>query len=482
MNDQQSTLKEMFDEVFAGTPERIAPSIAMQEPNEILNIYQGEFELVDGVRRATFTGTIRYYWFPSNAVRFTGELLSDPGKVMKGDIMQPLQLYQQGLLLGEALVNRRTLGDKQEISGICPRAFLGDRSIAVSEILFSLPNFPDFLGTALRVPGQGGFFQGRLRFENEQYLILLDKTEDYDDRKRKLEESGGYLIQYGGKISSKKGAIRAEDLEELLYQFHIFLCFVGGKKSSLCFLKGIHEGESLWTDYTGYNNDLYGYVESWSRALSIFNLNPLWQRFTELWKVPENKHFLELVITWYIESNARGALVEGAIIKTQAALELLYNWLVVEQRQLIMGNDASGLAASNKIRLLLSQFNVNTAVPASLTSLHQFDEKSDGAEIIVWIRNCLVHGNKPKREDLVKVDLKVKNEALQLGLWWVELALLYILGYNEKYASRTRENKCRGKGDYVPWSIAPVGVKDDRTGEGDITDGESTKVDSTGSA
>lgn len=479
MNDQQYTLKEMFDEVFAGTPERIVPSIAMQEPNEVLDIYQGEFELVDDVRRATFTGTIRYHWFPSNAVRFTGELLSDPGKVMKGNIMQSLQLYQQGLLLGEALVNRRTLGDKQEISGICPKVFLGDRSIAASEILFSLPNFPDFLGTSLQIPEQGRSYLGRLHFEDDKYVILLDKTEDYSDRKRKLEESGGYLIQYGGKITSKKGAIRAEDLEELLYRFHIFLCFVGGKKSSLCFLKGIHEGESLWTDYTGYKNDLYGYVESWSNALSAFNLNPLWQRFTELWKVPENKHFLELAITWYIESNARGALVEGSLIKTQAALELLYNWLVVEQRQLIMGNDASGIAASNKIRLLLAQFNVSTAVPASLTSLHQFAEKGDGAEIIVWIRNCLVHGNKPKREDLMEVDLKVRNEALQLGLWWVELALLYILGHNEKYASRTRENKWKREGDYVPWRIAPVGVKDDRTGEGDTTDGKSSKADST---
>lgn len=471
-------LKEVFDEAFSGTPERIAPSIGMKEPNEVLEIYHGEFELVDGDRRATFSGTIRYHWFPSNAARFTGELLGDPGKVMKGDMMQPLQLYQQGLLLGMAFVNRRTLGDKQGIVGICPRAFLGDRSIAVSEILFSLPNFPDFLGTPLRVPGQGGFFRGRLHFEDEQYLILLDKTEDYDDRKRKLEESGGYLIQCGGKITSKKGVIRAEDLEALLHRFNVFLCFVAGRKSSLCFLKGIHEGESLWTDYTGYNNDLFGYVESWSSALSIFNLNPLWQRFTELWKVPENKHFLELVITWYIESNTRGALVEGSIIKTQAALELLYNWLVVEQRQLIMGNDASGIAASNKIRLLLSQFNVSTGVPVSLTSLHQFAEKGDGAEIIVWIRNCLVHGNKPKREDLVKVDLKVRNEALQLGLWWVELALLYILGYNEKYASRTRENKWRGEGDYVPWRIAPVGVKDDRTGDGDIIDEESAEGDS----
>ncbi|MET6999377.1 hypothetical protein [Chitinophaga defluvii] len=448
------TPKELLDESFADIPDRIEPSISMNQPNQELDIFTGIFELASGPNRATLNGTISFRWHPSTDTSFTGEVKADPSLILHNSMETGLSLYVDGLLVGAAHITRRIVGKNQIISGICTGSIIGDRSVAVSEVFFSVPNFRDFLGKLVRDPGTYSSHRARLEFDDSEYKIILDKHQSYKELWQELGQTGGYQILYGGKIIKHKGTISLPELRDYLFKFNNFLSFVNGARISLLFLKGVHAGATLWTDYAGYSCDSYKPSQSWANALAIDDLNGIWNKFSEIWSEPDNKQFLLLAVHWYLESNST-SVVDSSIIMVQTCLELLYNWLVVEQKKIITGSDATNISASNKIRLMISQIGISPAVPAKFTHLSNMVEENDAPEVLVWIRNCLVHGQKNKRNELAKLSDMVKFEALQLGLWYSELVLLYILGYNGNYANRSELTGWRVKGELVPWAPQP---------------------------
>jgi len=209
------------------------------------------------------------------------------------------------------------------------------------------------------------------------------------------------------------------------------------------FLQGIHEGDVLWIDFTGYQVDQYKSVVSWSSKLSTNGFGELWQVFSKLWKNPNDKDFLTFAVHWYIESNANSGYLEGSIIMAQFALELFYNWLVIDKKKLLIGKDGENITASNKIRLLLSIINCKTELPKALSSLQAFvneNKLADGVEAFVQIRNAIIHSQEEKRKKLTDIPYRVKYEAQQLSLYYIEYALLSILKYKGKYY-----NRCTGK-------------------------------------
>ena len=141
----------------------------------------------------------------------------------------------------------------------------------------------------------------------------------------------------------------------------------------------------------------------------------------------------------------------------QTALELIYNWLIIEEKMILRGRDAENISASNKIRLLLSQLNLEFRIPDTLVNLTKYKENNsdiiDAPELFVQIRNAIVHSQAVKRKKLAEMDDMVKFEALHMGIWYVELALLKILGFNDKYMNRCAGGIFPGNSlQYVPWS------------------------------
>ena len=85
----------------------------------------------------------------------------------------------------------------------------------------------------------------------------------------------------------------------------------------------------------------------------------------------------------------------------QTALELIYNWWIIEKKGLISGKDSESLSASNKLRLVLSQLNVSYSIPQGLSRLEKYANDNqdiiDGPEVIVQIRNAIVSNLLGKR-------------------------------------------------------------------------------------
>jgi hypothetical protein len=224
-------------------------------------------------------------------------------------------------------------------------------------------------------------------------------------------------------------------------------------------MQGLHENEVIWTDYSDYFVDQYKPVPSWPQSHSINGLDELWKKFATLWKDEDDKDFLVTAIHWYVEANSHSGFSEGSIIITQTGLELIYNWLIIEKHKLLSGKDAENIAASNKIRLLLSHLKVKFDIPDSFTQLKAIPDTIDAPDTFVQIRNAIVHSQEEKRKKLRDMHYMAKYDALQLGLWYMELALLKILDFDGTYHNRcirgVFSSQCNVK---VPWAQDNNGV------------------------
>lgn len=110
---------------------------------------------------------------------------------------------------------------------------------------------------------------------------------------------------------------------------------------------------------------------------------------------------------------------------------------------MIIGKDSENINASNKIRLLLSQLEVSHAVPEAFTHLQKFVEENenitDAPEAVVQIRNAIHY--------------MAKHEALQLSIWYIEMTLLRILNFDEKYLNRCSKEVWASEAEvFPPWS------------------------------
>lgn len=433
---------------------RIKELVKMEKPNDAIIVHQGVFQLATDEIRIEVNGIVEFEWFPSLGTRFSGEVVADSREISRYVQFRDYDLLIDGLVLGKCFLNVIISSDTFHVEGnMKDITILGDKTIPVSKLNFAVANMREFHGSSIKT--EAGYTSGRLLLENDEYLVVIDKRSDYSERNFMLRHKGGYLILYTGELSSKKGHFTQVDVGDILLSLSTFLNFLNGRRCSPIFRSGVFEDETKWCDYTAYHVDQFKFINSWAPS-SIIGLNVIWEEFCKLWSDKNHRHFINDAIHWYTEANSQSGLVDGAIIMAQTALELIYNWLLVEQKRLIIGKDADSISASNKIRLLISLLKINNDVPDSLINLKKYvdeagDDVADAPDAFVQIRNALVHSQTAKRKKVSEMNKMLKYEALQLSLWYIELSLLYIFNYNGEYVNRCHiyKNELNSK---LPWN------------------------------
>ncbi|WP_143469336.1 hypothetical protein [Leeuwenhoekiella nanhaiensis] len=423
-------------------------------PNQRIDIYEGDFYLKNESQTFKCNGNIFFEWLPNLGSRFTGRLTRGKHPKFAGYYT----IIVEDNIIGKVFLTNLTDSSESsfiEIQGVFNHECIyGDKSITVELVKFDIPNLKDYIGSI--VSKDGGTFRNRIHFENDDFSIVIDKAIDYKDRLKKLKNKGGYLSLYTGELKLKKGSLNYETTKNILRSFGTFLSFLNGRKIAPIFYSGIYQGEKIWSDFSNYDISLYKYNSGWSSMFSIDGFKELFNKFLEIWKNDDDQNFLVSAIHWYNESNSNSGYAEGSIVMAQTALELLYNWLIIEKGNLLLGRDSENISASNKIRLLLSQIKMSKAAPLNFRELQSYitenPEIHDAPEAIVQIRNSIIHSQFEKRKKLSKLNSNTIHQALQLSILYIELSILYILGYNGEY-----EDRCSGN-DYltdrtksVPW-------------------------------
>lgn len=436
-------------------PEMIQSSIIMDEPNQSIPVYSGIFNLNREGKTMLIDGSLVFEWFPTKQIRFNGNVLESEfplDEIVK--LEHTYELIVDGLTVGDCRFSEITFGENSAVHGVLNHyAIIGDKSIPVSKIVFSIPNLREFFGDAVKI-SEYGISKARLSFVTEKYTINIDHKKEHKELKEKLKLKGGYLVMHSGEIIKKDGEIHYSDLYYLKYCLSSFLSFLNGRKTGIFFAQGIHEGEIKWTDYTPMQVDIFKSVHSWPCKLSIDGLNESWSKFLEIWKLKNEDDFLNSAIHWYLEANV-DSIIDNSIVLTQIGLELIYNWFVVENKKMLIGKDAENISAANKIRLLLSQIGLQNYVPAHFTELNSYVNENnlpDGIDAFVQIRNSLVHSQEKRRKEFSKVDPKVLYQVYEIGLWYLELAIMRVIEFNGKYCFRCSDAKWTGQNEInVPW-------------------------------
>lgn len=438
----------------------VTPLIKFEKPNEKFIIHDGDFELRNSKSEILkVNGKIYFKWFPHIGPKFKGEILN--GESCSSFFKEEkLQFIINKNVVADCYISNQTIGGNHIISGgFFGNILLGDKSLSSQKFKFSVLNIEDFLGEDIEFKTEHTtkYSRGRILLKNKKFEVLIDKDFNYKEKSNLLKEEGGFHILYNGEINFFKDSLNYKQINEIIEILSNFLSFVSGKKNVPLFVSAMHQDEILYQDYTGYHNYPYEYRTSWSNLYTTHYLNDLFQNFYELWKInTESKFFLSSIIHWYTEINCNSGYSEGSLILAQTALELLYNWLVIETKKLIIGKDSENISAANKIRLLISQLSISYEVPAKFVRLEKYRKDSkltDGIEAIVQIRNAIVHSQEEKRKKLSEIDNMAIYEAVQLSLWYIELSLLYILKFDAKYSNRCSvELVSSYKLELPPWS------------------------------
>jgi hypothetical protein len=451
--------KEILLEKLKDVPEILETSIDMIEANQPVKIYEGAFVIRQETKEITISGHIQYDWFPSTGANFYGtieELSKENIVLLKKS--EYFYVVVNGFNIGLGLITSITYSNEISIKGTFRlETITGDKSIAVEKIKFCIPNFQDFLGESVKKITTTNIqtARNRITLENDKYIITIDKCIDHVARYNAVNEKGGYIITHIGELKPKKGNLTFQNIDNITYCLNIFLSYLNGKRTSAMFIEGIFKEEVIWCDYSNYHIDTYAFLPSWTYKNEVNGLNEIWKEFSNMWANNEDRDILKTAIHWYLECNKNSGFVEGSIIMAQTALELLYNWFIVENKRLLIGKDSENISAANKIRLLISQLEITYEVPAKFSSLKGYlksEKLIDAPEAVVQIRNAIVHSQVEKRKKLKDIEDQAKSQALQLCLWYIELALLKVLKYNGIYSNRcSLKQSMGGKVELVPW-------------------------------
>ncbi|WP_397301614.1 hypothetical protein [Nonlabens ulvanivorans] len=440
--------KEKLTDIFNKYPETIESPIKMDFTNQAISIYEGEFALKLNDDLIHIDGKLEFRWFPSPCAVFMGNPKANTSLVhefFKSN--EALEVIIDNSLFGLGRFIRVIIGPSNSeypVQGnIIYPAVEGERSKLVDKIVFSVPNFGDFIGKSVRKVNKTQYTasKARLSFECDDYKVCIDRCFDVKERLESLSNNGGYLILSNGSLEAKKGKLSFDKVNEVMLSLSTFLTFLLGKRTSTIFRIGFENQKEVWKDYSNYLFDDYYFTTSWMPRKPITGFDELWKIYRALWENENDRDFLQTAIHWYIEANT-SKFHDTALVNAQAALELIYNWWVVENKQLIMGSDSDKISAANKIRLIVSQLQLKAHIPTSLTNLSDvirgIKDVTDGPDAITYIRNAIVHSRKKNREKLIGLSNEVKLEARELSLYYIELSLLEILEYKGTITDRMK--------------------------------------------
>ena len=330
------------------------------------------------------------------------------------------------------------------------------QALATEKLRFEVANFHPFIGASIRYESEGGIRIGahRLKFDGADWELTIDGLQDYYERTRQAD--GRLEIGHTGEIQrSDGGTLDPDEIDQVLSALFFFLSFARGIWCAPIFPRGEVAGGTAWERYASWRTSPWKQVSSWFPRNDAEDACALWAGYTKRWNDPNWQYPLQIAIHWYIEANGNAGAIEGSIVLTQTALELLSWAVVVEDEKKFSSINFDRLSAADKIRNLLASLSIPEAIPKELESLQKTAVELSvpaGPEVLVALRNSIIHPKKSKRDMLAQTRHEARWEALQFGLWCIEMCILRLCGYEGVYYNRLKSGYPLDVREKVPWA------------------------------
>lgn len=317
----------------------------------------------------------------------------------------------------------------------------------MARVVFYLPNMPIFLRLG----------QEKLCLQAGDWQIAINPVDNIKKQVEKLKKLGGYAVTYVGEIKrSDNKHFKVNEVDELLNCLYYFFSFIMGYWVAPLLPIGYDDHDSIvWEQWGDRRTDSWLNFESWLDLFHHDSISALLPGFWDKWNVKVWQKAIKSAIYWYVQSNTQKSGIDGSIILTQTAFEILSWTTYVRPQGGLSPNSFEKLPAEDKLRMLLIPTGIELEVPTEFTELKNLVKQSknlvkqsngDGAQAFVKLRNSIVHpGDEISAGDIV-------FEAWLLGLQYLELILLHLFNYKGVYAYRSKSGRWIGDVKQVPWT------------------------------
>ena len=422
----------------------LAPIYVTEEINQPFILYEGEMKFIGKVANQDFvcqgTGVVTFTWFPR--VRLKYSFNCDDSNVFNHEENHFLELTKLKISC-KATATYSSLGHATHISGFLNEPVTILSSQELSYLIFHITNFHGYIGDIIQSTCS---WKGRLLLEANGWRVIIDSLEPRILAKlsKSLEDEGGYGITHVAKIERIDNlTFTPEEALDLLNGFRFFLSFSAGIWVTPMFPIGFDSNNKrVWEQWNSPVISAYIGVSSWFPKQKTQSLSEAFVGFMNLWQDQDWQQPLKLAIHWYVESNLQAGAIDGSIILTHSALELLYQHKI--------GTYNSDASAKLVNLFTMSKLPTNYADIHSdfISELLRFaeDKKISMPKAITEIRNRLTHLK--KKEAIHPVN--IRRDTWRLSLWYLELIILHLINYRGVYKNRLRVTD-ESDYDELPW-------------------------------
>lgn len=428
--------------------------------NEPLDITEEDVELLYDDIHPEGRAKVRFNFVPRPALKFDIEFENDFFDIahrFSSAITGQIKFIRRDLLYDVHLTNKflSTQAPFRIVATPTQEPITLATDENVSEVIFHIVNFFDFMADSFVFQTtDGSMIRGnRLNLTDGKFDIQIESLPQTSEYIKKLQDQGGYAITHVGAIKRKgRKSFKVDKANDALDNLLWLLSFARGMWSPPIFPTGFDwQKKRVWEKWGCVH------ISPWQSVLSWFDyhhgnaLVGLFAPFLNKIRDPLWSESIKIAIYWFIRANTQGAGADGAIVLIQAALERL-SWVYhVNVTKSISPDGFSKLQAADQIRLLLLHAHIPIKVPTQLKELTTFAKEFnfDGPGAFTYIRNHLVHPLVKGKEKDYETNALI--QCWYLGLWYLELVLLYCFDYDGVYGNRLTPGRWVGETEPVPW-------------------------------
>ncbi|MGY1495696.1 hypothetical protein ACW4TU_03470 [Streptomyces sp. QTS52] len=431
----------------------LTPIYPYNEPGQAVLLHDG---LIGGLGRADVPGRVELTC--SNGFNFewaVGDGAS-PGFANRDDV--PLTLRRP---VGDMILP----GVPRDIGGGWSNgAMFGDSEARLTRILvhwFNLPNWHGPVALIEKTPRGEHEWPGRWLLKANGWKITLDVRPDYRQAWRELHKTDVYVMTHIMEVRRADGAaFTADEADSLLTALHVGISFALGRWAAPMLPVGEDNDEQVvWEQWrTAFCDPARPNSDGWWYDQDHESLGDFLSLVIDAFADPDKLTPLRFQMMYAISSMRSRDFVEPRIIMGTAGLEHIM-WQSLVLSGALTEREYKRRPAHDLLRTVLRGAQIPVDInPDLLPAAAQYaadvkareNKEVDGADVVTWVRNRLVHPQE-SQERVYGLD-GLTRDAWLLARQYLVLLILNSLGYNGSYRDLTRIRGWVGDVSPVPWA------------------------------
>lgn len=326
---------------------------------------------------------------------------------------------------------------------------------------FNLPNWHGPLGLVAKTADGEQEWSGRWVHQTSGWKITLDVRPDYQRVWRDLHQTDVYVMTHVMEVCRTDGShFTADEVDSVLTAMHVGVSFALGRWAAPMLSVGEDSGGCVaWEQWGAAHCDpARGSSDGWWYDQDHQSLSDFLSLVIDAFADPDRLEPLRFQMMYAISAMRSRDFVEPRIIMGTAGLEHLM-WESLVLNGVLAKQQYKQGPAHELLRKVLLSAKIPVGIdPHLLPAAAQYaanvkmDENKDidGADVVTWVRNRLVHPQESQKP-VYRLD-GLTRDAWLLARHYLVLLVLNSLGYNGSYRDLTRIRGWVGDVAEVPWA------------------------------